>query len=64
MNRLKALVYSIVGLCILGALFSSGQIQGLFEEMLVMLVVFILVVELVPQFIVGEERNRPKHQRE
>jgi DMSO/TMAO reductase YedYZ heme-binding membrane subunit len=64
MNRLKALVYSIVGLCILGALFSAGQIQSLFEEMLVMLVAFILVVELVPQYIVGEERKRSKQEPE
>ncbi len=58
MNKLKILVYSVVGICILGALLSAGQIQGLFEQMLLLLVVFILVVELVPQFIVAEERNQ------
>ncbi len=57
MNGLKALVYAIVGMCIVGVLLSSGQVQGLFEQMLILLVVFILVVELVPQFIVGNERK-------
>jgi len=58
MNRLKLIVYAIVAICIVGTLFTGGKVQGLFEQMLILLVIFILVVELVPQFIVGEE-NKP-----
>jgi len=57
MNRLKLIVYAIVAICIVGSLFTGGQVQGLFEQMLILLVIFILVVELVPQFIVGEEKK-------
>ena len=57
MNLLKMIVYAIVAICILGALFTGGQMQGLFEQMLILLVIFILVVEFVPQFIVGEEKK-------
>ena len=60
MNTVKALVYAVVGICILGALFSGGQIQALFEQMLALLAVFILVVELVPQFIVADEKEISK----
>jgi hypothetical protein len=57
MNRLKVLVYTIIAICLLGTLFTGGQVQGLFEQMLILLVIFILVVELVPQFIVADEKK-------
>ena len=57
MNRLKLLVYVMVAICILGTLFTGGQVEGLFEQLLILLVIFILVVELVPQFIVGDEKK-------
>jgi len=47
----------MVVICILGTLFTGGQVEGLFEQLLILLVIFILVVELVPQFIVGDEKK-------
>jgi len=57
MNRLHLLVYVIVAICLLGTLFTSGQGQQWFEDLLISAVVFILVVELVPQFIVADEKK-------
>ncbi len=57
MNRLHLFVYVIVAICILGALFTNGQAQQWFEDLLGSAVVFILVVELVPQFIVADEKE-------
>lgn len=60
LKRLKLLVYAVVVICGLGALFSSGQLRDLFGEMFLLLAGFLLVVELVPQYIVGEEENQAK----
>jgi hypothetical protein len=57
MNRLKVLVYTIIAICIWGTLFTGGQVESLFEQMLILLVIFVLVVELVPQLIVGDEKK-------
>ncbi|MDG6906521.1 MAG: hypothetical protein JRN20_12130 [Nitrososphaerota archaeon] len=58
MNRLKLIVYAMVAISALGSFFARGQLQYAFEQLLVLLVIFVLVVELVPQYIVGEERKR------
>ena len=42
---------------LLGLILTGGQAQSAFEELFAMGAVFILVVELVPQFIVGEEKK-------
>jgi hypothetical protein len=57
MNRLHLLVYVIVAICLLGTLFTGGQAQQWFENLLISAVAFILVVELVPQFIVADEKE-------
>jgi flagellar biogenesis protein FliO len=57
MNRLKMIVYAMVVIGALGSLFTSGQLQYVFEQLLVLLVIFLLVVWFVPQFIVGEEKK-------
>jgi predicted Na+-dependent transporter len=57
MKKLRVLVYSIIILCIIGVIFSGGKVQGLFEEMSILLVVFVLVVEFFPQFIVADEEK-------
>jgi hypothetical protein len=57
MNSFKILVYAILVIGILGTLFTGGQVQGLFEQLLILVVVFLLVVELVPQFIVADENK-------
>ncbi len=59
MNKLKAIVYFMLASCALGTAFTRGAVEGVFEQMLVLLVIFILVVELVPQFIV-DERKQPQ----
>lgn len=61
MNRLRPLVYSIVVICALGALLSTGQVRYLFTELLILLLVFLIVVELVPQYIVADEIKEAKH---
>ena len=50
-------VVFIVVVSLLGTIFTGGQAQSAFEELFGMGAVFILVVELVPQFIVGEEKK-------
>ena len=57
MNSFKILVYAILVIGILGTLFTGGQVQGLFEQLLILVVVFLLVVELIPQFIVADENK-------
>jgi hypothetical protein len=57
MSRLKLIVYVMLAISALGSLFSSGQLRYAFEQLLVLLVIFVLVVELVPQYIVGEEKK-------
>lgn len=44
-------------ICAIGALLSAGQLRVLFAEMFILLAVFLLVVELVPGFIVGDEKK-------
>lgn len=63
MNRLKLIVYVMVAISALGTAFTRGQLEYVFEQLLVLLVIFLLVVELVPQFIVGEEKpaRQPKN---
>ena len=57
MNWLKAIVVFIVVTSLLGIVFTGGDIQSAFEQLFLMGFVFILVVELVPQFIVGDEKK-------
>jgi hypothetical protein len=57
LNWLKAIVVFIVVVSLLGTVFTGGQVQSAFEELFGMGFVFILVVELFPKFIVGEERK-------
>ena len=60
MNWLKAVVAFIIVVSLLGTVFTGGQAQGAFEQLFIMGFVFILVVEFVPQLIVGEEgKARP-----
>jgi len=57
LNWLKAVIIFIVIVSLLGLILTGGQAQSAFEELFAMGAVFILVVELVPQFIVGEEKK-------
>jgi len=51
----KVIVAFIVVVSFLGTIFTGGQAQYAFEQLLIMGVVFVLVVELVPQFIVAKD---------
>jgi ABC-type branched-subunit amino acid transport system permease subunit len=55
LNWLKAVVVFIIVVSLLGSIFTGGQAQSAFQQLFVMGAVFILVVEFVPQLIVGEE---------
>lgn len=63
MNRLKLIVYAMVAISALGSLFTNGSLQSVFLQLLILLVIFLLVVELVPQFIVGEEKKPTQEQK-
>jgi len=60
LNWLKVVVAFIVVVSLLGIIFTGGQAQSAFEELFLMGFVFILVVEFVPQLIVGEEGKSPR----
>jgi hypothetical protein len=57
LHWLKAIVAFIVVVSLLGVIFTGGQAQSAFEELFLMGFVFILVVEFIPQLIVGEEKT-------
>jgi hypothetical protein len=63
LNWLKFAVVFIVVASLIGTLLTGGQAQSWFEELFGAGAVFILIVELVPQFIVGEE-TKPAQKRE
>jgi len=58
LNWLKAIVVFIVVISLVGTVFTGGGLQSAFEQLFLMGFVFILVVEFVPQLIVGDEKKR------
>ena len=60
MNWLKAIVVFMLAVSVAGTIFTGGQLQSVFLQLLVLVVVFLLVVELVPQFIVADEKKAPQ----
>jgi len=60
MNWLKAVVVFIIVTSLLGTILTGGQAQSFFEQLFLAGFVFVLVVQFVPQLIVGEEgKARP-----
>jgi hypothetical protein len=59
MNWLKRIVVFMLVAGILGTIFTTGQLQGVFGQLFVLIAVFLLVVEIFPQFIVAEEKKTP-----
>ena len=57
MNWLKTVIVAIVLVSLVGTVFTGGDAQNAFEQLFIMGFVFILVVEFVPQLIVGEEKQ-------
>jgi hypothetical protein len=59
LNWLKATVVFMLAVSVVGTIFTGGQLQGVFLQLLVLLVVFLLIVELAPQLIVADEKKTP-----